>query len=333
MQRYVIVMLAGVLLGCHGPRSGSGVPTIRIAVHRDPIAFLPVRVAETLGFYRQEGVAVELSDVAGGTKAIEALLGGSVDVAVGSMSDVVALAGRGRQIRGFFVLYTRPTAALAVAPALSGSIRTVRDLKGHTVGVTAAGSATHQILNFLLVKNGLSPDDVSTLAVGMSAGSVAALEHGKVDAAVLLASAIFMYEHRQPATRLIADTRTPAGAREVFGSETFPSLSLLAPDRWLQENPDTARRLVRALARGLRWVHDQPAERVRDMIPPEARMPVPDADLEAIRAAQSAMSPDGLMPAGAAELIERFVAVSDARVRAARLDPARTYTNEFAAPK
>ena len=68
---------------------------------------------------------------------------------------------RRSRLRGI-CLYTRPTRTLAVAPALNGTIRSVRDLKGHTVGVSAPGSASHQILNFLLVSNGLSPDDVST---------------------------------------------------------------------------------------------------------------------------------------------------------------------------
>src|SRR4051794_36611780 len=87
----------------------------------------------------------------------------------------------------------------AVAPSKSGSIRMIGDLKGRTVGVSAPGSTSHQILNFLLVSNGLSPDTVSTVSVGMSASSVAALEHGTVDAAVLLASAIAAFErHGRP---------------------------------------------------------------------------------------------------------------------------------------
>ena len=162
------------------------------------------------------------SEVAGGTKAIQALLGGSVDVAAASMPDAVQLALEGRDVRGFLLLYTRPTAALAVTPSLSSTMRTVRDLKGRTIGVSAPGSASHQILNFLLVSNGLSPDAVSTVSVGMSASSVAALEHGSVDAAVLLGSAISVFERRQPRQTFLVDLRTPAGARQVFGSEVFP---------------------------------------------------------------------------------------------------------------
>jgi NitT/TauT family transport system substrate-binding protein len=332
MRKVALLLSAMALLSCHGSRPVARVAAVRLAIHRDPIAFLPVRVAQTLGYFEAEGLSVELSEVAGGTKAIEALLGGSVDVAAASMSDVVQLAAEGRDVRGFLVLLTRPAAALAVAPALSGTIRSIRDLKGHTVGVSTPGSWTHQFLNFLLVTNGLSPEDVSTVSVGMSASSVAALEHGTVDAAVLLTSAVSAFEERHTSNPFMADTRTPAGARQVFGSETFPSLSLLSEDRWLQANAGTAQRLARAVTKGMGWVRDRPAAQVRQMIPEAARMSE-KADLQAIQRMQQSISTDGLMSTAAAELVEKFVAVSNPKVRAAHIDTARIYTNEFVSMK
>ena len=245
------------------------------------------------------------------------------------MSDAVALAAEGRAVRAFVLLYTRPTPALAVAPGLVGTIRTVRDLKGRTVGVSTPGSASHQLLNYLLVTNGLLPDGVSTVSVGMAGSSIAALEHQQVDAAVLIASAVTVFEDRHGSRGFIADTRTPAGASRVFGAELFPSVSLLAQERWLEHNTDTAQSLVRAVKRGLQWVRTQPAERVREMISEGARMTL-DEDLQSIRDAQQAMSTDGQTPPGSVELVARFVAISNPGVHAAHLDLSRTYTNEFA---
>jgi len=166
----------------------------------------------------------------------------------------------------------------------------------------------------------------------MSASSGAALEHGSVDAAVLLASAIAIFESRQPNQAFLVDLRTPAGARQVFGSEVFPSLGLLAEERWLQSNPDTARRLARAVTRAMHWVREHPAEQVRDMLPEAARMTA-ESDLHAIREMQKVLSIDGLMPEGSTALIEKFVAVSNPKLRAARVDLARIYTNEFASAR
>ena len=332
MRRVPLLLLAIALLCCDRSQTVAIIPQVRIAIHRDPIAFLPVRVAQTLGYYEAEGIAVALSEVAGGSKALEALLGGSVDVAAASMSDAVQIAAEGRDVRAFLVLYTRSSTVLAVTPALSGTIRTIRDLKGRTIGVSTPGSWTHQFLNFLLVTNDLSPEDVSTVSVGLSASSVAAVEHGTVDAAVLVGSAITAFEERHSGTLLLVDARTQAGMQQVFGSEVFPGLSMVAQDNWLRANPEIAQRFVRALKRGMGWVRDRPAEQVRQMIPDGARMSE-EADLQAIHRMQQGISTDGLMPAGGAELVENFLALSNPKVRAAHLDTAKTYTNEFASVK
>ena len=200
------------------------------------------------------------------------------------------------------------------------------------MGVSAPGSASHQILNFILASNGLSLDAVSTVSVGQSASSVAALEHATVDAAILLGSAIATFERRHPGDDFLVDLRTPAGARRLFGSDVFPSLGLIAEERWLRANGDTARRLVRAVMRGMDWARNHSAEELREMIPESARMTV-ESDLNAIRQMQMVLSPDGLMPAGSPALIENFVAVSNPKVKAGRIDIAGIFTSEFASAR
>jgi NitT/TauT family transport system substrate-binding protein len=328
-----VALLAMCLPGCDQrlPHRPQQTDKVRIAIHRDPIVFLPLRISETRGYYRQEGIDAELSEVSGGSKAMEALLGGSVDVAVGSVSDVILLAAHGRQVRCFYLLYSRPTVALAVADNLSDRITSIRALRGHTVGVSAPGSASHQILNQLLAEQDLSPDDVSIVPIGMSASSVAALEHRKVDAAVLIATAITSFEERHPGTRFLVDTRRAAGAKRAFGSEVFPSLALIAQDGWIQNHRDSVLRLVRAVRDGVHWMRDNDAEQIRQAIPENARMSIPDSDLKSIRDAQQAISPDGLLPDDALLSIVHLVAPSEPRV--SQVDVSRLYTNEFARSK
>jgi NitT/TauT family transport system substrate-binding protein len=164
----------------------------------------------------------------------------------------------------------------------------------------------------------------------MAGTSLAALEHGKVDAAILLSGAITMFEGRHLGELFLADTRTSDGARGVFGSETFPSLSLIAQDDWLHRNPDVARRLARAVKRAMLWVRDHPAEQVREMMNNETGRPDSDTDVQAIRQIQQTISPDGVVSAGAVEAVKEFVAVSSTKVRTAKIDVSRIYTNDFA---
>jgi NitT/TauT family transport system substrate-binding protein len=329
MRRLLTTLLITLLLGCHRSETRVGIQTVRVAIHRDPVVFLPFRIAQTLGYYRQEGLEVQTPEVAGGAKAIEALLGRSVDVAAGSLSDAVQLVAQGRDVRCFLVLYSRPTVALAVAPKMNRMIRSIRDLKGRTIGVSAPGSASQQFLNFLLVSNGISPQDVSTVSVGMSGSSIAALEYGKVDAAVLIASAITNFEERHPGSPFLADSRSASGARQIFGSEIFPSLSLLAQESWLRDHSDCARRLVRALKKGMQWMQQHPAEQVRQMVRDDVKA---ETDLRAIRQAQEVLSSDGLVPVGSAEMIERFLELSNPKGQPTHIDVAKAYTNAFASP-
>src|SRR5689334_15024920 len=99
MRRLLAALSAVGLVACHAAPSQRP-PTVRLAIHQDPIAFLPVRIATRLGFDREEGLAIETSEVVSGEKALQALMGGSVDVAAASMSDAVQLATEGRDVRG-----------------------------------------------------------------------------------------------------------------------------------------------------------------------------------------------------------------------------------------
>ena len=99
-------------------------------------------------------------------------------------------------------------------------------MKGKTAGVSAPGSSTHMFLNYLLVKQGMKPDDVSNASIGISATAVGAVTHNKVDAAVMTDPALAIVRKQMPGLHILADTRTAEGVRSVFGVESYPSAVL-----------------------------------------------------------------------------------------------------------
>jgi NitT/TauT family transport system substrate-binding protein len=253
-----------------------------------------------------------------------------VDVVGGSLLQNLSLAAEGRNVRSFLLLYTRSTIVIAVAPAMAGKVTDIAKLKKHTVGVSTLGSPLHMSLKVALIKQGLSPDDdVSIVPVGTAASSLTALKYGKVDAAVLVGSAITTFELQNPHAVFLLDTRTPEGLRKAFGYDVFPSTSIVAQDSWLTANPDTARRFAKAVLKAMEWMRTHSAEEVRAKMPEETRMPDAEADLQAIRQAQQTLSPDGVFPDSAPELMREFLAVSNERVRKANIDFTKIYTNEF----
>src|SRR5688572_11848625 len=110
-------LLSGsALAGCTTPGVDSALGDVRIALSRDSIAWLPIYVARSLGYYQDEGLTITISDVAGLSKGMEALLGGSVEVAGSTATLSVQVAVEGRPVRTFLSFYTRPSLALVVAP-------------------------------------------------------------------------------------------------------------------------------------------------------------------------------------------------------------------------
>lgn len=328
MRKLISLVLVVCLAGCQRSKNVEA-REIRVALSRDGITWLPVRLANTLGYFGERNLKVSTSDVAGLSKATEALLGGSVDIAAGGLTQAIQAVAEGRSVRAFELLYTHPIMAIVVAPAMTGKITDISGLKKHTFGVASLGSPMHQQLNYQLATHGLSPEDVSVVSIGTGATSLAALEHGQVDAAVLVGSAIPTFEHRNPGAVFLADSRTAEGSRKMFGSEIFPSTSLIAQDSWLKANPDTARAFASAVLKAMSWMRTHTAEDIRAKMSESERLPDVEADLQAIRQAQQSLSPDGVIPDSSPALVRKYVAISSEKVRDANIDLTTVYTNEF----
>jgi NitT/TauT family transport system substrate-binding protein len=287
----------------------------------------PSHFAQWLGFYQQEGVPVTISQVAGASKVLEALIGGSADVAGGVYEQSIQMAAEGRDIVSFVSLLRSPNFAVVAPPG--GSVKTIADLRGKTAGVSSVGSPSQFYLNHLLVAAGVQPSEVSMASVGMGATAVSAVEHRQVDAATLFGSAITALEARQSSLVVLADTRTPEGLRAVFGVDDYPASSLLARREWLNANPELARRMTRAVLHSLTWIREHSAEEILARVPAEFRVGDPAAELAAIRMAKPMYSLDGRIRPESAEAVRKVLAGSIVKVRDAKIDLSRTYTNEF----
>ena len=170
--------MAASLAGCTSRSSGPPVKTVRIALPRDAITWLPVHLAQALGTTARKVSHSRSPTARCFQQGNGRPLGGSVDVAASTSMLIVQLAAEGRDVRGFITFYTFPNYALVVAPAAASTIQAVADLKGRRVGVTSPGSPTQLLMNYSLVSHGLSPADVSTVTISTGAASLAAISNG-----------------------------------------------------------------------------------------------------------------------------------------------------------
>ena len=113
-------------------------------------------LAKQLGEYDKAGVEVELIDFKGGSQALQAVIGGSADVVSGYYDHCVNLAAKGQSLQSFVVYDRYPGMVLAVSPEAK-DIKSIKDLAGKAVGVSAPGSSTDFFLKYLLAKNGMDP--------------------------------------------------------------------------------------------------------------------------------------------------------------------------------
>src|SRR5437899_7674300 len=186
-------------------------PKVSIAVGgKAAFYYLPLTIAERLGYFKDEGLDVEISDFEGGSKALQAVVGGSADVVSGAWENTIDQQPKGLQLQGFVLEGRYPMICLALAKSKAANYKSPKDLKGMKIGVSAPGSSTNRMVLHMLANDGLKADDVSIIGVGTSSGAIAAMESGNIDAISNVDPVITMLESKGDIV-VIADTRTAKG--------------------------------------------------------------------------------------------------------------------------
>lgn len=290
--------------------------------------YLPLTIAEQMGYFKDEGLDVTIVDFAGGSKALQAVVGGSADVVSGAFEHTIAMQLKGQPMRAFVLQGAAPQIVLGINPKTLPNYKSIADLKGKKIGVTAPGSSTNIVANYVLAKGGLKPSDVSFVGVGAGNGAVAAIRSGQIDAMSNLDPVITLLV-RSGDLKIISDTRKPDEAEKVFGGP-MPAACLYAPQPFLDRNPHTAQALANAIVRADKWIQRAGGGDVIKIVPESYLLGDRAVYIDGFLAAQQALSHDGLFPAKGPQTAYRALASIDPKVAAAQVDLNALYTNEFA---
>src|SRR3977135_4143773 len=213
-------------------------PKLTIAVGgKNLLYYLPLTIAESLGYFKAEGLDITIADFAGGSRALQAVVGGSADVVSGAFEHTLNMQAKGVKLRALVLQGRAPQVVLGVNPKTMPNFKTVADLKGKKIGVTAPGSSTNVMANFVLAKAGLKPSDVSIIGVGAASGAVAAMRAGQIDAISNLDPVITLLT-RWGYLKIVSDPRVVAEAERVFGGP-MPAGCLYTQQSFLDKNPAT----------------------------------------------------------------------------------------------
>jgi NitT/TauT family transport system substrate-binding protein len=321
---------AAALLAAVAAAPASQAAAVKIAVGGSScICYLPTILAEQLGYYKEAGLDVELSDFKGGSTALTAVLGGSADIVSGFYDHTVELAAKNKPMQSIVIFDRLPGLVLMVSPKSTGAIKTVSDLVGKTVGVSAPGSSTDFYLKYLLRKNGLDPNKVAVVGIGNGATSVAAMEQNQVQAAVMVEPAVTQMTARHADLPILSDTRTVKDTIAVFGGE-YPAGSFYALTSWVKAHPAESEKLAEAMVHTLQWIHAHSAEEIMAKMPAAFTAADPATYLSSLKNMIPTFSTTGLMdPKGAAAVLAVFSEFVP-EIKNAKMDITATYTDEFA---
>jgi NitT/TauT family transport system substrate-binding protein len=303
-------------------------PKATIAVGgKNLLYYLPLTIAEQRGYFKDEGLDLTIVDFAGGARALQAVVGGSADVVSGAFEHTVNMQHKGQRMRAFVLQGRAPQIVLGVNPKTMPDFKTVADLKGKKVGVTAPGSSTNVMVNFALAKVGLKPSDVAIVGVGASQGAVAAMRAGQIDAISNLDPVITLLQ-RSGDLKIVSDTRVVAEAERVFGGP-MPAGCLYCPQSFIDRHPNTVQAMANAIVRANKWIQAAGPSDIITNVPEAYLLGDRAVYIDAFLAAKGALSPDGMIPEKGPDTAFRALASVDKEIAAAKLDLQAVYTNDF----
>ena len=330
MRGWLAALAATLMLATSAQAQKPEMTKVHLGVGgKTSLYYLPLTVTEKLGYFKEAGLDVEISDFQGGAKSLQALMGGSVQVVTGSFDHTIQIQAKGERIVALVQMGRFPGFALALRKEKADAYKSPKDLKGMKIGVTAPGSSTHFMVLYMMAQAGLKPEDASFIGTGSGNTVVAAVKRGEVDA-ISNADPMINILDREGAVKIVADTRTAEGTQTVYGGP-YPAAVLYTKAEFAEKNPNTAQALVTALVRGLKWVQSHSPEEIARIMPEEYALGNKEIYIQSIKTNLPAYSPDGKFTREAAETAYKVLKAFDPNVQNATIDLSKTYTDTFVA--
>src|SRR5215470_1966495 len=320
--------LAALALPLFSSAQGLEKKEVNIAVGgKNSLYYLPLTIAEQLGYFKDEGLTLNISDFAGGSQALRAVVGGSADVVSGAYEHTLHMQPRGQFLQCFVQQGRAPQIAIGIASARAKNYKSPKDLKGLKVGVSAPGSSTHMIVNYFISRDGLKPSDISVVGVGLGAAAISALKSGQIDA-VSNTDPVMTKLEQDGDVKIIADTRTLKGTERVLGGP-MPAGCLYAPIDFIKKHPNTVQALTNAIVRADKWIHAASPQDVLRTVPESYLLGDSALYLFSFNKVKEAISIDGTISDAGAKTALRVIPDFNPEVKAKEIKLELTYTNEF----
>ncbi len=302
--------------------------SIKLGVGSQILNYMPLELAAKRGAFKAQGLDVTVENFqAGGSKALQALIGGSVDGVVGFYDHTITMQAQGKSIACVFLLNDIPGLLIGVRADLADKVKVGADLKGLKLGITAPGSSTDTLARYYVKKAGLGPRDVQIIAVGSGAPGMVALEAKNIDALVYFDPVATMLASKN-AVKPLFDARTSEGSKLAFGGD-YPTACLYLQQGFIDKNPEAVQRMVNALLTTHRWMASVSTEELVDAIPTGYKPADRAMAIDILNASKALFSKTGRMDIESMKIPLAVLTDYDPKIASAKIDLAKTFTNRF----
>jgi NitT/TauT family transport system substrate-binding protein len=338
MRRLVTAGCCLVLLlaGCRGTSpdeaasGGGSSPQVKIMVGGiDKVIYLPAKLTEQLGYFKAEGLDVQLLTEPSGATAENVLISGDVQGVVGFYDHTIDLQTKGKCITSVVQFADVPGEVEMVATAKAATIKSPADFKGRKLGVTSPGSSTDFLTQYLATKGGLNSGDYTTVKAGAGTTFIAAIDNGGIDAGMTTDPTAAKLISSGKA-KVLLDMRTEAGAKAALGG-LYPASSLYMDCAWVQAHPEAVQKLANALVKTLRWINAHSPEEIAAKMPAEYAAGNTELYVQAVHDSIGMFNGDGLMKEEGAKNVLEVLSQFSPNVKGKKdtVDLTKTYTTTF----
>jgi NitT/TauT family transport system substrate-binding protein len=290
--------------------------------------YLPNKLADSLGFFKDEHLDVTLIDEGSGQASEDEVVAGNVDAGSGAYVHPMVLNALGKKIETICQFGIAPGEAEVIDARLASQISSPKDLKGKTLGVTDLGSGTHVLTQAILGTAGVDPTSAKYLAVGAGDTFIAAIDQHRIAGGMTTEPTITRLTTSGKG-KILVSLLTPADTRAALGGD-YPFIGIFAKNDWVNANKDTAQRLVNAYVKTLKWMKAHTAAEIADKMPADFIKPTRELYVQALQNQLAIFGTDCKMPTGGPETVQRIQQQFVASFKGKSANLSETYTNEFA---
>ncbi|GAA1096592.1 MULTISPECIES: ABC transporter substrate-binding protein [Streptomyces violaceusniger group] len=318
------------LTACGGDSSasGGGDGKVKIMVGGlDKVIYMPAMLTQRLGYFKAEGLKVQLLTEPAGVQATTSLVAGDVQGVVGFYDHTLDLQVKGKQVESVVQLAQAPGEVEVVSNKAAGELKSPKDFKGKKLGVTGLGSSTDFLTKYLAVDSGVKTSEFTPVAVGAGQTFISALKQGSIQGGMTTDPTVAQIVD-QKIGKVLIDMRTPEGSKQALGG-LYPSSSLYMNADWVNGHKDTVQKLANAFVKTLKWMSTHSAEDIAAKMPSDYAQGGAKLYAEAIKSTLPMFTKDGVMPADGPATVERVLKAFNPNLKNATVDLKKTYTTEF----